>query len=439
MELNDFKGLAVKVVDSMRIRRKENPGIEAAFNDFGDAIGEIINSPSVAPDDLRHLVGNPENLIEELTRFEYGPLLYEKNGSYIVKKDIGETVKIVYSELNPICEKLAKYIRDECWKCGAHVYVSSIRDLDKRRMHELMPEDSLAELNPLEKAIVENVDVRIFIGYGDDMSWSAGLESKLRISAPVNSKIKEISEERKTRWCFLGWPVEMEKQDYFVDIKKYEEVFINALYESFSEETLKNCTYFHDKLIGKDNIKIVADDGTDLTFSIKNRRILIDDAIIDDDDLKYDNIGLNIPSGEVFMAPNESSANGKIIFDYVSIRGFGLVKNLLIKFQDGKVIDYDAEEGREAFAKYLESNVGDIDIIAELGIGCNPKADFIGATLVDEKIFGTIHIAIGANTGSFGGTNIASGHQDMIKFMTGKKSELWADDVLVMKDGMIVE
>ena len=438
MEIKNIADLAVKVVDNVKVSRKENSGIKKATENFGPIVDKIIEFGTLTSNDLNDLGVKPK-LVEELKSFEYGPLLYEKNGEYVVKREIGEIVRIVCSESNQTSKKLAKLVREECWKRGAHVTISYITDADKRRMYELMPEDSLTELNSLDKATVENVDVRFFIGYEDDVNWSVGLESKLKISAPVNSKIKEMSDKRKTRWCFLGWPVEMKKQDYVVDIEKYNDVFIDALCESFSDQTLKNCSYFYEKLIGKNTIKITAEDGTNLTFSIKNRRILIDDAIIDDDDLKIDNFGLNIPSGEVFTAPIENSANGEIIFDYVSIRGFGLVEDLWIKFQDGKVVKYEAKNGKDSFRKYLESNVGDIDIIAELGIGCNSKADFIGATLVDEKIFGSIHIAIGANTGSFGGNNVASGHQDMIKFMKGMKSELWADNVLVMKDGMIVD
>jgi aminopeptidase len=442
METKKLKQLAIKVVDNVGVGRKENPGIKKAIKSFGHIINEILKFDSLTTDELKEL-GVKSNdlpgLIDDLKRFEYGPILYEKNGEYIVKKEIGETVKILYSELDPTCEKLAKLVREECWKRGAHVMLSYITDVDKRRMYGLMPEDSLAELNPVTKATTENLDVRFFIGYADDINWSVGLESKLKILAPVNSELDEIANERKTRWCFLGWPVKMKKQNYVVNRKKFEKTFIDALYESFSEQTLNNCIYFQDKLKGRDKIRIIAEDGTDLIFSIKNRRVLLDDAIIDENDIIVDNFGLNIPSGEVFMAPIEDSANGEIIFDFVAIRGFGLVKNLRVRFQDGKVVEYNAEKGENRFRKYLESNVGEIDRIGELGIGCNPKADFIGATLVDEKIFGTIHIAIGANKGSFGGKNSASGHQDMIKFMTGKKSELWADDILVMKDGKIIE
>lgn len=442
MNTNEIEEIAIKVVDGMRVGRKKNIGIDKAINTYGEIINQILKFESINFEKFQDFGIESDEFIElisNLKKIEYGPLLYEKNGEYFIKKEIGETVRILYTEGDPVCIKLTKLIRENCWKRGAHVTISHITDSDKKKMYELMPEESLAELDPITRKVTENLDVRFFVGYGDDINWSIGLEPKLKISAPVNSKLNEISDKRKTRWCFLGWPVEMTDQSYLVEKDTFEKVFVSALFESYSEKTLNNCDYFRNKLIGKDKIRIIADDGTDLIFSIKNRRILVDDAIIDDNDLKENNYGLNVPSGEVFVAPIEYSANGKIIFDFVAIRGFGLIENLWLKFQDGKVIEYNAKKGESRFKDYLESNVGEIDRIAELGIGCNEKADFIGATLVDEKIFGTIHIAIGSNIGSFGGKNIASGHQDMIKFMRGKKSELWADDILVMKDGRLVE
>ena len=98
------------------------------------------------------------------------------------------------------------------------------------------------------------------------------------------------------------------------------------------------------------------------------------------------------------------------------------------------MVDYEAAEGREVFTRFLEANTGDKDRIAELGIGCNPGAEYTGGSIiVDEKIYGTIHIAIGNNTGAYHGKNKASSHLDMIKEMG--KGELLVDGEPVMRGG----
>ncbi|MEN3037186.1 MAG: aminopeptidase, partial [Candidatus Methanosuratincola petrocarbonis] len=169
-------------------------------------------------------------------------------------------------------------------------------------------------------------------------------------------------------------------------------------------------------------------------FSVKGRPVIVDDGIISREDMENGDVGLNIPSGEVFIAPLETSANGYITFPVVVIPGFGRIDRLRLEFRDGKVASYSAESGAERFTKFLESNTGEKDRIAELGIGCNPGAEFTGGSIIiDEKIYRTVHIAIGNNTGSYHGTNQASSHLDMIKDMRG--GQLFFDGKLVMEDG----
>jgi len=146
------------------------------------------------------------------------------------------------------------------------------------------------------------------------------------------------------------------------------------------------------------------------------------------------NVGLNIPCGEVFVAPLGTTANGTILFENVAVPGFGKINNLRLKFVNGKVVRVTADGGSDRFIKFLDANSGDKDRIAELGIGCNPGAEYTGGSIiVDEKTYGTIHIAIGNNTGAHHGINKASSHLDMIKSM--KQGELYVDGKLVMKDG----
>lgn len=191
--------------------------------------------------------------------------------------------------------------------------------------------------------------------------------------------------------------------------------------------------YYGDALEGKEKVRIIAD-GTDLSFAIKGRPVLLDDPTISAEDEARGDVGLSIPCGEVFVAPLETTANGVILFDRVAVPGFGRMTNLKLKFVQGRVTGASADEGADRFNKFLDANSGDKDRIAELGIGCNPGAEHTGGSIiVAEKIYGTIHLAIRDNSGSYHGINKASSHLDMIKNM--KRGELYVDGRLVMKDG----
>ena len=251
--------------------------------------------------------------------------------------------------------------------------------------------------------------------------------------------LQQIKDRRRVRWVIVGLPVKMRRGDYIVDPKKYETVFFDSLGATYTPIVKQLCAYYRKKLSGVGRIRITANDGTDLSFSIRGRPILVDDGVLDEEDLARGDVGLNIPDGEVFVAPLEHSANGRIRFDFVFPSGFGLIKNLWITFEGGKVTSFSADgDGAKRFQKFLDSNTGEKDRIAELGIGTNPAAQFIGAILIDEKIYGSIHIAIGSNTGAYHGKNKASSHLDMIKIMRGQGGRVYADERLVMDNGLPV-
>ncbi|MBW3011195.1 aminopeptidase, partial [Candidatus Woesearchaeota archaeon] len=162
--------------------------------------------------------------------------------------------------------------------------------------------------------------------------------------------------------------------------------------------------------------------GTDFTFSIKDRPLFLDTGIFD----SQGTLG-NLPAGEVAFAPIEDSANGVLIVDG-SMDPIGKLKDdLKLKFTDGKVVSVEGPDA-DKLNKFLNNEKN--RNIAEFGIGTNPKAKITGNVLEDEKVMGTIHIAIGSNT-NFGGKNKANVHFDGIVM----KPTVLADGLCTMKDG----
>ncbi|MGG2056136.1 aminopeptidase [Lysinibacillus pakistanensis] len=149
----------------------------------------------------------------------------------------------------------------------------------------------------------------------------------------------------------------------------------------------------------------IVKDGYELTFSVENRSGIRSTGIVRNSG-EYG----NIPSGESYIAPIETSANGEILVDG-SIANIGVLKEpLLLKLRNGRLEDAIGADGPKLLELLGEGNGR---IIAEFGIGANKSAILCGNVLEDEKVFGTIHIAFGSNV-PFGGANAADVHIDCV-------------------------
>jgi len=140
---------------------------------------------------------------------------------------------------------------------------------------------------------------------------------------------------------------------------------------------------------------------------------------------------VEIPAGEVYVAPLEDSAYGTLVTD--EVRDFN-IRKLRMNFEEGRIIDFKAEKGRASFQNLLEKAQGNKDRIAEFGVGINHGMKPVGIRIYDEKALGTVHIAIGNNT-HLGGINEASIHMDFILY----KPTIKADNTVVMEKGQVTK
>ncbi len=205
-----------------------------------------------------------------------------------------------------------------------------------------------------------------------------------------------------------------------------EEIFLGGALKANYNEVKVYAEKIQSAMQGKRMVRVVAPAGTDILFSIENRQVYADTGI-----LREPKAFGNLPAGETYVAPVEGTARGKIVFD-ISISSIGILKvPVEIVVEDGFAVDFKGGEEAERFRELLSSvNRKEAFNIAEFGVGCNPGATIIGNVLQDEKVFGTVHIALGDNS-TFGGRTIAGIHLDGII----KRPTVYVDDKLIIKNG----
>ncbi len=168
----------------------------------------------------------------------------------------------------------------------------------------------------------------------------------------------------------------------------------------------KDCAELEDVLTKGKEVHLTTKLGTDLTFSIENRMGQIDGGVY----IKPGDFG-NLPAGEVYIAPVEGTAKGQIVIDG-SMAGVGLLDEpITIKVDNGLAVEVTGGKSAEKLKAILDKYGEKSRNIAELGLGVHPQAELTGYILEDEKIAGSVHIALGDNS-NFGGTVEVASHLD---------------------------
>jgi leucyl aminopeptidase (aminopeptidase T) len=199
------------------------------------------------------------------------------------------------------------------------------------------------------------------------------------------------------------------------------ENYLNADYSLIKKVSEK----LADMMTRADKIRVVTQKGTDVTLDITGRTCHADTGDI----TKAGSLG-NLPAGEAYLAPLEDRGDGTIVVDGC-IGYVGPVEDdIIIKIINGRIISIDGNKSAKVFREFLADKDEEATGIAEFGIGTNPTAKIIGHPIVDEKVWGTIHIAFGMNA-SFGGVRQSNIHYDCII----NEPTVWIDDIKVMDRG----
>lgn len=168
------------------------------------------------------------------------------------------------------------------------------------------------------------------------------------------------------------------------------------------------CDYNQVKALGRklkvalqnsEDVTIKTETGTRLHFSVKNRPILVEDGVLDEEDMKEDFI-LAVPSGVVCFNPIENTVNGTAFVKKAEehIFGTGDLEDVTLRFEQGHLVGWEASKGGNIIEKFLEKTGGTGDMLCEVCLGINEKvATYVGLPNIDELRYGAADIAIGDN------------------------------------------
>jgi aminopeptidase len=260
---------------------------------------------------------------------------------------------------------------------------------------------------PLELAEVEQADAWLRIDAPGNTRALASVDP-VRVARAGRAR-NPIQEARLsgTRWCGTIWPTPALAQQAGMGEGEYARFIGRALLLDQADpvhawrELSDRQQRVVERLARAEEIRIEAD-GTDLTLSVGGRTWINSDG------------KRNMPSGEVFTGPVEDSANGTVRFTVPSSFRGAEVRNATVRFVDGRVVDAQAEIGQAQLDAALATDPG-ARLLGEIGIGTNAGIDrATGSTLLDEKIAGTVHLALGRSYPETGGTNVSALHWDLI-------------------------
>src|SRR5215208_3617937 len=279
-----------------------------------------------------------------------------------------------------------------------------------------------------------------------ELAEAQGTDASISIQAPANTRalahvdaqrmaraararapVREAALQR--RWCLTLWPTTAGAQQAGMGTIEFAAFVRRALFLDRGDATAawSELRHFQSRLIERlqsaRELRIEAD-GTDLTLSVEGRTWINSDG------------RRNMPSGEVFTGPLETSAEGRIRFTVPSSPGGVDVAGIELEFRAGEVVAARAERGKDVLQSALETDPG-ARRLGEIGIGTNFGIDrAIGNILFDEKLGGTVHLAIGRSYPETGGTNESAVHWDMICDLRNG-GRLTADGEPIVEDGSL--
>jgi aminopeptidase len=341
--------------------------------------------------------------------------------NYSLEVKPGEKVMIAFVELETY--PLVHAIYQACVIAGAYPQVQFLsEELYRLNMVHGAPEQIGWEPE-IEAYGMEWADVYFGLrgAHNLDVFWDVPAE-KLSLHRKAMGKIS-TKRWQKTRWCLLRVPNAALAHQAEVDEGTILEMFFNACFLDWPKVS-QEWRRWAEKLDQGQRIRLTGK-GTDLSFSTKGRTWMVADGHI------------NMPDGEIMTSPVESTLDGQIYFDFPGVLGGRLVHDINLRWKSGKLVEATSSTNQDFLRAVLDTDPG-ASLIGEFAIGTNPEIKhFCKDILLDEKIDGTIHIAMGRAYPAVGGTNQSAIHWDIIKDMR-QEGEIYMDGELIYQNGKVL-
>jgi aminopeptidase len=284
------------------------------------------------------------------------------------------------------------------------------------------PVDLLGELPPIELHAVQGIDARITIEAPENTRDGTELGGERHgLIRKATKPYYKRSMSKEIPWVSCQFPTEGLAQDAGMTLPELEDFMYGAILRDWEEE-IERMQRLAARFEGGRDVRILGD-GTDLRLSIDGRPAEVDDARV------------NMPGGEFFFAPVEDATEGVISYsEFPAVLDGNEVGGVRLRFEGGRVVDASAESNEDFLLATLDTDEG-ARRLGEFGIGCNEGIQrHMKNVLFDEKMGGTVHLAIGQSYAFQGGKNTSAVHWDMVKDLrNGGRIEL--DGEVVQENG----
>jgi aminopeptidase len=330
-----------------------------------------------------------------------------------------------------VTEPLIKEVYQEALKVGAHPMTNISIGLGEF-FYKYADDDQLTFINPVTKMIYEEFDAILTIWGESNTKALSGVDPRKiaknsAAQAELSHKFMERIASGDVKWCGTQFPTHASAQDADMSLTEYEDFVYGscklneddpaAYWKGISEQQEK----IAEILNSKKELHFLSE-GTDLKVNVEGRKWINCDG------------KQNFPDGEIFTTPIKESANGKITFAYPAIYNEREVEGIQLTFENGKVVKATALKGEDYLNTTLDTDEGS-RYLGEVAIGTNYGIqNFTKNILFDEKIGGTIHLAVGAGFPETGGDNKSGIHWDMICEMK-EEGKIYADGELIYEKG----
>jgi aminopeptidase len=336
---------------------------------------------------------------------------------------------IAYPPAGPLVVELFRLIL----QAGAYPHTHiELEELDYLRF-TTASDDQLGMVNPIASMVAESFDAHIEVlskSNTRDLT-NADPDRQTRHAkayAPLSKLMHQRAAEGSLRWVLTAFPTYAYAQEAQMSLTEYKEYVFRTTYADLEdplarwEEVRSQQQGLVDWFQDKKQVK-VRGANIDMQFLITDRAFINEAG-------KY-----NLPDGEIFTAPIEQSASGWIRIPYPAVFLDRQIEGIELTFDEGKVVKATARKNEDILQHILRIDPGS-SYIGEFGFGLNPEIDrYIRNPLFDEKMNGTIHIALGAGYPESGSKNDSAIHWDLVCEMR-EGGEVEVDGEVIYQDGL---